>query len=211
MRDLGSFSLVRTFDKINVNITKGSAFKVEVNAGKHVIKNIYTKVIDGVLVIDNNNKCNFVRGYKRQVTVNITVPYIKKVENMGVGTVVFDNNFSQDTLLVLAESSGDIHINGTYNEIRTSSHGNGDIYLDGVSNRLYVYSNGINFFRGSNMLITDYIFVETLSIGDCHINASSANKFDYHIWSTGNIYYKGNPPEINNVGPGTEKGKAIQE
>ena len=130
---------------------------------------------------------------------------------MGVGTIVFDNDFSQDTLLVLAESSGDIHINGAYNEIRTSSHGNGDIYLDGVANRLYVYSNGINFLRGSNMLITDYIFVETLSIGDCHINAGSATKLDYHIWSTGNIYYKGNPPEINNVGTGVEKGQLIRE
>jgi len=212
-RDLGSFKIIKVYDKINLNIIKGQTqeFKVEVVAGKHVIKNITTKIADNVLSIDNVNKCNFVRGYKRQVTVNVTLPYIVKVENQGVGTVVFAEGYSQDTLLVLAESSGDIHINGNYNEIRTSSHGNGDIYLSGTCNSLYVYMNGINFFRGANMPVTNYIFVETLSIGDCYINATQAQKLDYHIWDAGNIYYTGNPPVINDVSDGTQKGKLIQQ
>jgi hypothetical protein len=43
------------------------------------------------------------------------------------------------------------------------------------------------------------------------VNASACNKFDYNIWKSGNIYYKGNPAVINNVGLGTASGKAIKE
>jgi len=211
VRQTGAFTIVEVNDQINLNVVNGPEFKVEVTAGKHIIKNILTTVKNNTLSIDNNNKCNFVRGYKRQVTVTVTVPKIKKVSNLGVGTVFFDNNFSQDTLLLLAESSGDIHVNGTYKEIRTTSHGNGDIFLNGTCNSLYVYMNGINFFRGENMPIARYIFVETLSIGACHVNATLADTLDYHIWSSGDIYYKGNPPSIGNVSDGSETGKLIKE
>ena len=88
-RTPGQFKIIKTYDKIDLNITKGSEFKVEVVAGKNVIKNIKTKVADGILTIDNNNKCNFVRGYKRKVTVNVTSPYLVRVENHGVGTTTF--------------------------------------------------------------------------------------------------------------------------
>lgn len=210
VRDLGRFDTIRLFENINLNIVIGSEYKVEVVAGKHVIKNITTELKNRVLTIDNNNKCNFVRGYKRHVTINITVPRITKVENRGVGTVDFYG--SQDTLLLLAESSGDIHATGIYNEIRTSSHGNGDIYLNGSTNTLYVYTNGVNFLKGENLAITNYVFVETLSIGDCTIDASHAKRLDYHIWESGNIYYTGNDSlVITNVSDGHEKGRLIQK
>jgi hypothetical protein len=211
MRDVGSFDEILLNYQIDLNISKGSEYKVEVIAGKNIIKNITTRVKDGVLSIDNINRCNFVRGYKRTITVNITLPYIKLVKNIGVGTLTFDENFNQDTLVVRAESSGDIVVNGTYNEVRSSSHGNGDVYLNGTCNSLYVYTNGTNYLRANNLLVKDYIFIETLSLGDCYVNASACNKFDYNIWKSGNIYYKGNPAVINNVGLGTASGKAIKE
>jgi len=210
-RTPGSFLVVAVNDQINLRVVNGSEFKVDVTAGKHIIKNIHTSIKSNTLSIENKNTCNFVRGYKREVNVTVTVPYIKKVENLGVGTVTFDDNFKQDTLLLLTESSGDIYVNGTYNEIRTTSHGNGDIYLNGSCNSLYVYMNGINFFRGLNMPIRDFIFVETLSIGDCYVNATQSPQLAYHIWSDGNIYYTGSPTKIEDVSSGTQKGRAIHQ
>jgi len=213
IRDVGNFKKIEVTDKINVTIFKGSDFKVEVVAGENIIKNILTKVSDGVLKIDNINKCNFVRGYKREINVNITVPYIELVSNIGVGTLKFAEDFSQDTLLLRIEDSGDIYVNGTFNEIRTSTHGDGDMYFSGTANSLFVYTNGTNFIRAQNLAVKDYIFIETLSIGDCFINGSGLKKFDYHIESNGNIYYSNQPGEINNVGKADDnfKGRAIKK
>ncbi len=183
---------------------------MDVVAGKNVIKNIKTTVSDGVLSIDNDNRCNFVRGYKRSITVNITLPYIVKVESRGVGTIRFNESYSQDTMQLLAENSGDIHLYGTFNEIRTSSHGNGDVYLNGTCSRLFVYTFGTNLLKAENLIISSHVFIETISIGDCFINAPQGGKLEYNIWRKGNIYYKGNPAEINNL-KGDGKGKLIKQ
>jgi hypothetical protein len=211
MRYPGPFREVEVNDKIEVTIYQGTEYKVEVLAGAHVLKNISTKIENGILKIDNNNRCNFVRGYKRQIKMNITVPSIEKVTNNGVATLRFGEEFSQDTLLVRAENSGDIYVNGTFNEIRTSSHGNGDIYLQGSANRLYVYSYGTNYLQAADLAVSDYVFIETVSIGDCYVNATSLNALDYHIASDGNIYYTGDPGHINsNINDGV-KGRLIRK
>jgi hypothetical protein len=209
-RTVGQFTIIKVYDKIDLNISNGTETKVDVVAGKNIIKNIKTKVVDGVLSIDNANKCNFVRGYKRKITVNVTLPYLVRVENHGVGTTRFAEDFNQDTIQVRAENSGDIHVYGTFNQVRTSSHGNGDIYLNGSCNTLYVYTYGTNLLNGENLKINNYVFVESISIGDCFINAPSGGKLEYNIWRSGNIYYKGNPAEINNF-KGDGKGQLIKQ
>lgn len=210
-RDLGPFSYIKLYDNIDLNIIKGTEYKVDVVAGKHIIKNIKTTVTGDVLSIDNNNKCNFVRGYKRKVTINVTLPYIIKVESNGVGTIRFDQYYQQDTIQLRAENSGDIYLNGTFNEIKASSHGNGDIYLNGTCDRLYGYMNGTNMLQAENLIINSYVFLETLSIADCFISAPVNGPLECNIWRSGNIYYKGNPSVINNFSNGEAKGQLIKK
>lgn len=209
-RDIGTFSIIVLHDKIDLNVIKGSEYKVDVVAGEHIIKNIKTTIKDGVLRLDNNNKCNFVRGYKRNVTVNVTVPSIVRVESRGVGTIKFSENFTQDTIQLLAENSGDIYLNGTFNQIKTSSHGNGDIYLSGACDRLYVYMFGTNILKAEGLTINTFVFVENISIGDCFINAPVAGILEYNIWRSGNIYYRGNLIAISNP-KGDGKGQLVKQ
>ncbi len=211
VRELAWFKSIEVDNKIDVNISNGPELKVEVVAGKHIISNISTKIAEGNLKIKNNNECNFVRGYKKTIRVNLTIPYLEFIKNDGVGTVRFADDFAQDTLVVRAESSGDIHINGTFGQIRTSSHGNGDIYISGSSKSLYVYSKGTNFLYASGLRVKNYVYIESLSIGDCHINADSLGQLDYNILETGNLYYKGEPGLLNNVNSSPGKGRAIKE
>lgn len=210
-RDLGSFTIIKLHDNIDLNIIKGLEYKVDVVAGKHIIKNITTTVSEGILNIDNNNKCNFVRGYKRKVTVNITLPYIFRVESRGVGTIRFPDVFLQDTIQLMAENSGDIYLNGVFNQIKTSSHGNGDIYLSGTCDRLYGYTYGTNILKAEELTIKSFVFVENISIGDCFINAPLNGPLEYNIWRSGNIYYKGNPTQISSYSNNQGKGRLIKQ
>ena len=209
-RDLGSFQNIEVYDKIELFIVNGADYKIEVIAGKHIIRNISTKVKDDVLVIENKNTCNFVRGYKRHVKVIVTVPRIKKVFNYGVADVRFDEGYTQDTLNVRAENSGDIYINGKYQEVRTSSHGNGDIYLQGSANNLLVYTNGTNYTHAENFRVSDLAYISSYSLGHAYFNLKGTATFQYYIWSEGNIYYSGNPGTIANLGNSDAKGQLIQ-
>lgn len=206
----GTFSTIQVADKIEINISQGNDYKVEIKAGKNLLHNISTSVSGGTLHIANNNTCNFVRGYKKTITINVTLPYLEYVKNDGVGTIRI-NDLQQDTLLVRTESSGDIYISGVYNEIRTSAHGNGDMYISGSANSFYIYSKGTNFVHAEDLIVSGYMFVHTLTLGDCFVNGTQLQELAYNIGSTGNIYYTGNPPVINDVSEVKSKGEIIGE
>ncbi len=207
----GSFSAIKVYDKIDVVICQGPECKVVLAAGSHVIKNILTEVKDGELQIKNNNSCNFVRGYKKKTRLTITVPLLSQLRHMGVGEIKFEGNFTQDSLSIMAESSGDIRLNGTFNSLRIASNGNGDIYLAGSCRQLNAYMKGTNYLYARDLAIGHSVFVETLSVGDCYINAASAAILNSHIWRSGNVYYRGNPPSINSVYGSGSKGRLIAD
>lgn len=211
IRHPGTFKAIMVPDKFEVDIIKGAEFKVEVICGENIIRNISTQVKNDTLTLENKNRCNFVRGYKRIQRISITVIDLAYLENNGVGIVTFDKAFKQDSLSVRVSSSGDVYINGEYHSIKTSSNGNGDIYMSGTTNNLYVYTNGINFVRAQGLSVSDYMFIHTANIGDCLVNASGTKKFDYNIQNSGNIYYTGDPLEMVNFSTGEAKGKIIKE
>lgn len=88
---------------------------------------------------------------------NVTMPYISKIVNNGIGSIILNNNFHQDTTLaVRVGNTGDLYINFSYKDVFTSSHGNGDIYLSGSSNSLQLYSNGTNFIYAIDFKVSVY-------------------------------------------------------
>lgn len=210
LRYPGVFSAVHLADKMEVTIEQGNDYKVEVSAGKHLLRNISTVVSNGTLTIVNNNTCNFVRGYKRTISVKVTLPKLSFAKNEGVGPM-YISNFQEDTLLVRAESSGDIHISGAFDQLKTSSHGNGDTYVTGKANSFFIFTNGTNYVHAEDFVVKDYMFVHTLTLGDCFVNASQVQEFAFNIAGNGNIYYNGNPPIVNDVSEKKTKGRIVQE
>lgn len=205
------FKEVKVFNNIDLEIVEGPEYKVEVSAGQHIIKKISTTIKDSVLTILNSSTCNFVRGYKKKVLVTVTVPRLSKVENWGVGTATIKSDFKGTSLKVVAESSGDIHVRGTYIKVSTYSNGNGDIYLEGSSDTLNVFMNGINFLYGDNFIVKQYANSETHSMGDCFVNLALAKQLDFQIYRSGNIYYEGTPAVINDRSAEDATGKLLKK
>lgn len=204
----GEFNSLEAFDKVDVTVVPGNEYKVTVHAGEHLLKNITTHIKDNKLSIKNNNTCNFVRGYKRKITVTVTMPVARNIVNSGVGDLRV-NGFSQDSMDVSAESSGDIYVTGNFHQLSTYSNGNGDIYLNGTCTGLHAYLYGTNFLHAEDLIVTDYVSVETVSVGDCFLNASSGLTLNIEIWRSGNIYYKGTPATIISTYQENCKGRLI--
>jgi hypothetical protein len=198
-RITASFKNISLNSKIDLTIYKGSEFKVELSAGKHITKNILTKVEHDTLKIENINTCNFVRGYKKGIKLSITLPHLNYLVNTSVGTVRFADDFAQDSLDVKVESSGDMYVCGNYKYINVVSSGNGDVYIKGKSDKLWAYMYGTNYLHAEDLIVANEIYVESVSFGDCFLNAKQAQRFEYKIHKSGNIYYSGNPIFINNL------------
>lgn len=211
-RQVSTITALDLSTDVELTIFKGAEQKLEVIAGEYIIDKISTSVTNGTLTIENNNKCNFVRGYKHTIRVNLTVPYITQVTNNGVGKITFDAGFKQDSVLNLsAGSSGDIYVNGSFDKIVTSSHGNGDLYFSGSTNQLNIYCNGTNYTYAQQLEVKNYIYISTFSLGDIYLNLNSQNTMDYYIMKDGNIYYTGTPASINKLSDGTAKGRLIKQ
>lgn len=210
LRSVSRFDSIEIKNNIEVSIEKGNYYSVEITAGKHILKNVSATVKNGLLTLENNNTCNFVRGYKRKIKVHIVTPRVKKVSNLGVGVTKIDGGFNNDTLRLRAENSGDMYVNGNFDFLYASTHGNGDFYISGTAKNLLIYSFGTNFIRAENMQVSDHIYVSTTSVGDCYFNCTNLLLFDYYIYSDGNIYYTGNPSTINKLG-GDGKGTLIKQ
>ncbi len=198
-RSLPPFSKIEVFDNFDITIVQSNERRVEITGAEHVLKGIETAVQDNLLSIRNLNACNFVRGYKRPFTLRIYTPFVQEIVNEGVAVVRMDENFAQDSLSAKVGNSGDFYLNGTYRIVKTVSTGNGDMYLKGNVESLYLFTTGVNYVYGKELQVSKYMFIHTLTLGDCILSATPATDLAYNIQGKGNIYVYGTPKGIYNA------------
>ncbi|MBL7936787.1 MAG: DUF2807 domain-containing protein [Bacteroidia bacterium] len=208
-RNVKDFNCIVLSDKMDLYLTQAPYFEVKVEAGANLQRLIKTELDGETLKVFNNNRCNWVRGYKRKIKVFVTAPYFKYLKNGGLGTIETLNTIVQDELALRTENSGDFRLDINTNRVVGSAHGNGDMYLTGVTNRLEHDYTGTNYFYGSGLTIKNYVYLHSVTIGHTYVNAPENGLMDIVIDKTGNIYYEGNPGTINLTR--NNKGNLIKE
>lgn len=210
-RDLQQFSKLEVYGNLNVQVVQAIDYKVEITAGENIISGIACDVKNGILTLENQNTCNVVRGYKREINIVVYMPFIQKITNEGVGTLRLAENFAQDSLSVRINSSGDFYVNGNYKFLKSESNGNGDMYLNGSAESLYLITSGTNYVRAKELKVSNSIFVVTRTLGDVFLTAAAQTQVEFVIEGKGNIYLYGSPNLVRNLGePGTG-GQLIQQ
>ncbi|MBK6984807.1 MAG: DUF2807 domain-containing protein [Bacteroidetes bacterium] len=207
--DVADFNCIYLRDKMDLYITQGPTFEVRVEAGRNLQKLIKTELDGETLKVFNNNRCNWVRGYKGKINVYITAPYYKHIRHAGLGTIQSVGAITQDEISVRTENSGDVKLDLNTGRFVGSAHGNGDLYLTGVTDRLESDYTGTNYIYASQLTIRNYVYLHSVTIGHTYINAPEGGLMDIVIDRAGNIYYKGNPNTINLTGTG--KGNLIHQ
>lgn len=204
-RTVTNFYAIHVYDKIDVYFTQDTTLKapiVQVVSGKHLLSNIHTRVSDNALVIENKNKCNFVRGVHNDVTVYVTAPYVKYFEQDGVGSIFGTNTVVQDTVYMNILNSGDIHLDVNVGAVKGHTHGIGDHYLKGKVNDYFMNVEGQGFVNAQD-LETGYTYIYFKSNGVARLRVRG--QLDAEIASTGNIYYTGGATAVNLKTTGTGK------
>jgi len=203
------FNCIYLTDKMDLFITQGPNFEVRVEAGANMQKLIKAELDGETLKVFNNNRCNWVRGYKHSITIYITAPYFKYIKHGGLGTIKTTNTIVQDQISLRAENSGNFDLDLATKSIICSAHGNGDTYLNGTTDRLESDYTGTNYLYADGLTIKNYVYLHSVTIGHTYINAPENGLMDIVLDKAGNIYYKGNPGTINLVKKST--GDLIKE
>jgi hypothetical protein len=205
-RSIEPFREVFVTDKVDVHLTQGAEYSLKVVAGKRVIKLIKTRVLDGVLNISDDNACDFTRSYKRKVTVYVTMPDLRRVNNDGVGDTYMDNRFTCDTLNYYQSNSGNMHLDLDADIVYGGMHGNGDVYMKGTVNENVVFAGGQGYFHGFDA-VSNRVVLTLNTSGRMEVNVSGGGpmKIDMYARSTGDVYYKGYPSTIYGTISGSGK------
>lgn len=190
LRQLDPFTKIYLKDNVNVFITPGSQ-QVKVEAGEKLIPLIRTKVKDGILYIEDDNKCNWARSYKKGViNVHISMPTLRYIWHYGSGDVHGSDTLYCDTLDIETRESGNVNLtykaNVTYNHL----HGSADVTLKGISPLVGTFHIGEGYLYAQD-LITDQTWFYTKASGNQYINVryGVTGKIEW----AGNIYLRGKP------------------
>lgn len=201
-REAPFFKKLLIRDNINVFVRYSTQRSIQVRAGKNLIDEVTTKVNNATLHIENENNCNWVRSFKREISVFIETPELNEVTYYGSGNVHFQNNFVSDTLLVnMWQASGDLRLAFTANYVEVKSHtGTGTIHCEGQSEEIVAFMGGNGSINTFNVQCKR-VFAINENTGLLQVNASEFLKAD--IKYVGNIEYTGSPSiELHDSGKG---------
>ncbi len=192
LRAAPPFQRIDLDDNIDLEISRDSVFSIRVKGGKNLLGKIETSVNEGVLRIRNHNRCNFVRSYKRRLTVQVSTPTLDKISYYGSGTIRSAGTLDFPVLTLEGKNSGSelflsLDCDSLYALIHT---GVSNLYLSGKSDYVYLYSIGSSIFYAGD-LEGGYVHASNGSTGNFHVNAREF--LHAEIRSRSNILYRGNP------------------
>jgi len=204
-REVDDFNNILLRHNVNLYLRQAGENKITVIAGSNLMKKIGTKVNDkGQLEIRNDNICNWVRSFETPIDVYLDFVKLDSIEYRSIGDVIAEETLFLDTLKIeVLEGAGkidlklDVHI--LYCGLINAT---ADIVLKGDCGVSYVYSAGYGLIDNRE-LVSKFVYVTNKSSNDLYLQATV--ELGATIENIGNIYYSGNPPEVDLNGTGTGK------
>ena len=194
---LDSFDRIYLHPHIVYSLIQDSLNKVVITGGKNLINHVTTSVIDGQLEISNENKCNFLRSYKKKVSVEIHFTSLINIHFEGSEPMTNQGTLKFDWLtFLIRDGAGSVNLNFNAQQVYANiSHGWGDFTFSGNVHyaNLNIRSNGYCNLLGMN--IQDSATVISNTQGDVKVKAQGI-KLKVQTLSDGDVYYKGIPSLI---------------
>lgn len=199
---------VSNFDKILVNrdieliVKEGAEQKVIIETGKNLLNDVEAVVVDGKLILTDNNTCNYVRNYS-VTKVYITSPNITEIRSSTQYDVRSDGVLTYPTLTILSEDFNvpDSFTNGNFKlqidniTFRLVFNNLSNCYISGKTNNLDItFAAGTSRFEGAN-LVAQNVTLWNRSSNDMIVNPQQA--ITGKISGTGDVISLTHPPIID--------------
>lgn len=207
---LAAFERLELKEHVEYVLIQDSLDKVVLKGGKNLLNLVEATVSDGLLTIENKNRCGFLRNAKKVVVAEIHFTKLINIRFIGteplrnVGTIQTDyfTFYSRD-------GAGDVNlsINATYINAE-ANHGWCNFTLSGTVQTARICAKSNSYCDVTGLIVSDSIFVASESVGNIKINAENLVIHGY-ITESGNILYKGTPLGVDVLLNGTGSVKAL--
>lgn len=188
-------------DTINYAILKG---------GENLLNLVTFTPRDSSIVVANENKCNFLRTYKKHIYVEIHCKQLNRLEYRGSYPISNSDTLHAEIFnFLIDEGAGTVTltVDANYSNAFIAG-GMGDFILKGQANIATIVIKGHGYCDASQFAVKNALSVTNNSKGYLKCFPDGA-EFNTTITSAGNIYYHGSPSSI--ISKTTGEGDLIKE
>lgn len=203
-REISAFDTLYLYDNIDVTLICSDTYKIEITTGENLMPNIISESNGEMLLLRNDNICNWLRSYDCPLKAKIYYKSgIKSIIYESVGDLTSDTYISNDTLsrfdLNIENGSGNIDLKINSDNIYVKTHdGTNEIKMEGIADYIYIYQVGLGPIDILG-LPTKKADIYSYGSNDIYVNCSKT--LNANIYDLGDIYYKGQPEIKSNISP----------
>jgi hypothetical protein len=192
-RYLANFTDIKASDYFDIYLKQDLSKPpyIKITAGSNLLGQIITNIDRGVLYIDNQNVCNWVRSFQNRIPVEINVHTLGMIHTIEDAAVVGSDSLAQGVVTLLNESSNDMYVYGSFDYLIINQKLQGDVAADGTANILVVNQEG---FGKTNLqgILGAYVFVNHYGKNDIKVDAYKG--LEVYIYNSGNVFYLNHEP-----------------
>lgn len=202
-RIVGDFTTVDLRERIDLVLEERTGGTIEVEAGRNLLDQVRAEVRDGVLYLDNNNTCKWVRSYKPRITVKVPIATVDHLVLRGTGNITCSDTIVREAFQVEQwGGQGSTTLTVDVSEIDIGMHtGAGDVRLHGRCRSLAKLYSGIMAPIDASDMRTRFVQVNNSSISDMRCWPTEA--LSATISGVGDVYYQGSPTNLESTVTGS--------
>ncbi|MEP0712741.1 head GIN domain-containing protein [Algoriphagus sp.] len=200
IRNLGKFTGVNSEGAWDVIITTGSKDEVKLVSKGFDLSEVITEVEDGKLEIELKDDDDD----NRDFTVYVTIKNLTSLGLAGSGNLIVRSDVTSKDFNVGLAGSGNIELEYLEAEnLNVGMSGSGKVNISGGKAKdVNIGQVGSGDFKGIDLMAGD-VKIGKAGSGDIHIGVEG--ELTVGSVGSGNVYYSGNPTDINNGSLGSTK------
>lgn len=169
-RNVPDFEYIDLADNVNLIITQDVHCGIKVEADENIMGSIITDVQDKKLTIRNENTCDWVRNYNKDIDIYLSVAHLVNIYYKASGNIISTNTIVSDSLNIeVWDGSGSIDLDiATQKSVLSLHYGTVDFNIRGTSNVNYIYASSYGPFYCQD-LITQFTFMNNRGSNDCYV------------------------------------------
>jgi Putative auto-transporter adhesin, head GIN domain len=191
-RLLPTFSRLEVGDKFNVVLTQDTGQeRIRITGGKNIVEGIWAEVNNKTLLVENGNRCNFVRSYKREITIEIFLKDLRSIFVYGATSIISNDTLILEELNIEHAALEDMTLKlDISKELFVQSINSGGLTLEGRCN---IFKASIEEITNvdARRLVCKEVLMDSHTLLDCYVNATEL--LFVKIYNKGNIYYVDEP------------------
>ncbi len=202
LRTIPAFSHIELQDRIQLNYRYNPSYSIRIEGGENLLKGVKTDVRNGTLEIKDNNRCDWSRSFKHELTVTVFAPEFHSLTYRGSGEINFIDTLKTSTFKVdFWNASGNLNLKVKANRLELKSHtAPGVINAQGDCEEIYIYLGGNGQIDASQIKAQIGTAINK-NTGKIIVNCQ--NHLKAEILGSGDIEYWGSPTlELNHQGSG---------